>query len=217
LGQAKTREALDTLIQVATGQASAELKPFAIKAIRAAGGLWGDGTFHEELSPALERVWRESNDEELLLSVSAAIAKIGAPGGIELLLSSVRATNSPESSRSRAVQLALAEVINPRAVPPLAAMLGSQPPTGAPGIMAGSALVAIGDAAASKALIDWIRDADASAAGSVRAYVLRTRHPAMLQAWESALDSTVVFRSEANRDAIRSGLDEFHRNRPTNP
>ena len=58
--------------------------------------------------------------------------------------------------------------------------------------------------------MDWLANADASAAVLVRGFVARTRTPELLDAWSAALDPKVVFRSEQIRETIRAALTEYH-------
>jgi len=212
LGRAATKESMDVLIQAATTLSDKQMRQAAFEQIRSAGAYAqrGDGAFHEELSPALEQVWRESQDQGLLPSIAVAMAKVGAPSGIELLLSSAL-DGSPNDLRTQVAQRSLLqEVLNPHAVPTLSALLVNQPPTSAASRLASGALANMVDAASAKALLNWLQSADAGAAPLAYDYVVRTRAPAQLAAWESALDPIMPFRSEKNREAIRAGLAEYH-------
>lgn len=213
LGRSATKESLDLLIQSVATLSDEDMRQVAIAQIQSVGGYaqWEDGSFHEELSPALERVWRESGDQNLLASAGMALAKIGAPSGIELLFSSALNENSPNDIQVRIAQGSLPEVLNAHAVPTLSAFLASQQPTSATSKLASSTLANMVDATSAAALVNWLQTADDSAAPLARDSVLRTRSPAHLAAWESALDRAVPFRSEKNRDAIRTALAEYHR------
>ena len=213
LGSAKTKDALDLLLQLALTLPDKEFQRIVFRSIRSAGGMWEDGTFHAELSPALERVWRESQNPELVASVAFAMAKVGAPSGVELLMSSALAPGPQDDFRASAAREALAEMLNSDAVPTLSARLANDTPTDTASILASSTLLAIGDEIASKAILNWLQNADESAAPLAHDFVARTRTPAQLEAWESALNPAVRFRSEKNREAVRVGLAEFHKSR----
>jgi HEAT repeat protein len=208
LGEAKTKESLELLLQLALTLPDKEFQRIACRSIRAAGGMWENGTFHEELSPALERIWLESQDKDLLASVALAIAKVGAPNGVEKLLVAALASESPEDFRGEIARTVLSSVLNSNAVPVLFERLGVGSDGSAASKLASSTLVAIGDEFAAKHLLKWLQIADESAAPLAHDCVIQTRTPAMLEAWEAALNPTVPFRTERNRAALRAGLVE---------
>jgi hypothetical protein len=213
LSQAKTKDALAILLQVAAMLQEKDLQTIAFRSIGAAGEIWGDGTFHEELSPALERAWRETQNPNLLASVAVAMAKVGAPSGVDLLISSALASGFQDEIRANAAREALGEMLNSSAVPVLSARLSNETPTDTASVLASSTLVAIGDEIAAKALLNWLQNANESVAQLAHDYTIQTRTPAQLEAWELALNPAVPFRSEKNREAIRTGLAEFHKSR----
>ena len=161
------------------------------------------------MSPALERVWQNSQDPNLLASVAVAMAKVGAPAGVRLLLSSVVSETAPGDVRSSLAHAVLPEIMNRNAVPVLSELLATNPPSSVVGTVLGETLVSIGNDEAAKALINWIQNADDSATPSAYKFVLQTRAPATRDFWEAALNASVSFRSEKNRNAIREGLAEY--------
>jgi len=217
LGEAATREALDILIQTATTSPDPVCRGTATNGIKSAGALWGDGTFHEELAPALDRVWSATQDRLLLMSTAVAMAKVGAPSSIKLLVSSALPGEYQGGIRQRAAQEALHDVLNPHAVPVLAALLVDQPPTSATAWLASGTLAAMASKSAAKPLLQWLEGADATAAQLARTYVVQARNPALIKAFWAALDPSVPFRSEENREAIRSGLAQYDANRRFGP
>ena len=208
LGTAATKEALDILIYAATTMSGQDPRQTAIGAIRTVGATGGAGV---ALSPALESVWRDSSDEELLISVAVAMAEVGAASGVELLLSAALATDGPENVRTRSAIGALEKVFRGSAVPAVAALLADQS-TSPANNLAGSILVQIGDATAANALVNWLQRADASVAPNIRRFLIQTRTEALLEAWQAATVPAVLFRSEKNREAISAGLAEYRRN-----
>lgn len=206
-GFAATKEGVDFLIWAATTLEGGESKGSAFSAFDAVGQKWGDGNAHEERSPALERVWRESRDPQLLAYTAQAMAAIGAPAAIEQLLSAALTTDGSDKARLDAAQRALQEVYLSNAVPPLAARLANQPPTSAAAKLSAPILVRIGDATAGKTVVTWLQGIGEDAAPLIRDLVVQqTRTPAMFTAWKAALDPTMPFRNEQNREAIRAGL-----------
>jgi hypothetical protein len=101
---------------------------------------------------------------------------------------------------------ALRAVALPKAVPPLAARLAEQPPMSDDGKMLASILARIGDEAAGKAVVVWLRKGDGDATAFIQFLGPRPKDPELLAAWASALDPAVSFRNEKNREAIRAYL-----------
>lgn len=215
LSTASTKESVDLLLRAAELLTDKELKQIAVTSVGRVGGLWGDGTFHEELSPPLERAWRESQDQELLIFVAVAIAEVGASSGVSSLVDSALIDPGRDEVRVRAAKGAFADatILNPSAVPPLAALLANQPLGSAGSKLASDTLAKSGIPAAGNALLQWLRGADESVAPQAQQYAAQTRTEAVLKLWESALNSTVPFRSEKNREAIRAGLAEYRQAR----
>ena len=120
LSDARTKESVELLLRAAELLADKELKQIAATSVGRVGGLWGDGTFHEELSSPLERAWRESQDQELLIFVAVAMAEVGASSGISSLVDSALIVAGRDEVRARAAKGALAHatILNPSAVPP---------------------------------------------------------------------------------------------------
>lgn len=211
LGQAKTAESLGMLLQAAAVSTDGTLKEVAIREIRSSGALWGDGTFHEELSPALERTWNETHNPEFLAAVAEAMAKVGAPSGVERLIAS--ALGGPQDVRHQVAESALTKIMNPHAVPALAAHFVDQSAGSRGQEVLGNSLLGIGDTTAGRVLLNWLQTSEEDATLLARDFVARTRDPAMLEIWKSALDPTLQFRSEKNREAIRAGLIARDQNR----
>lgn len=213
LHSAATRETVDLMIQVATTSPDPEIRQSA-GALAGAGDLGGAGA---KLSPSLERVWRESSNRDMLFSVAVTMAKIGAPSGIELLLTAALATDGKDGRRASA-QSALQEAYLPNAVPPLATRLANQSTTSAAAKLIAPILVKIGDATASKAVVGWL-ELRAENAGPVIQDLIRqrTRSEPMLSAWTAALNPAVPFRNEQNREAIRAGLAAYRAGRTSQP
>ena len=212
---AQTRGTTEILLQLAGSLTDKTLRKMAISGVRTISSSWGDGTFHEEMSHPLEQAWRESQEQELLISVAVAMAQVGAANGIGLLLDSALREQGRDDVRARAAcgALGYATILNPNAVPPLSAILASQPPGSISSQLASDTLARIPIPAAAKALVNWLQNDEGNAAPLAREYVIQSTSPAQLAAWEAALDPSVPFRSEKNRDAIRAGLAEYRKNR----
>lgn len=107
LTEIATPEALAELLALAESGQDSSLYAFILQAISRIGDNLWDGRFHEELSPILESAWQNPDltDEKLLHSIGTAIAEVGAPSGIDLLLQSIgstgRLSGNAASDRSR--------------------------------------------------------------------------------------------------------------------
>ena len=209
LGQAATKESVELLLQSVSRLSQEKLRQTALAEIRSAGEQRWDSRFHEELSPALEQAWRESADKDLLTAVAVALAEVGAPAGIQQLLAPILNGGAESDVRVHAARRALPLVRNPDAVSVFTALLLDHPTADGTAVLVSGALSEMVDPSAARALLGWLQNADESAAPFARRYVVQTRMPAMLEAWEGALRPTVVFRSEQNREAIRRGLVEY--------
>lgn len=215
LSYAQTKESVELLLETVSALSDKELKVSAVAAIKTAGSLRGDGKFHEELSSPLERAWRDSKDADLLIAVAMALAEVGASSGVNALLQSALSDHDADRQRAAAARgaLAMANLLNPSAVPPLAAVVANNPPGSAASKLATDALVRMGNPAAGSVLLDWARKSDDSIAPLIQRYVVQTRTEEMLKIWASALDAHVGFRSERNRAAVRAGLEIYNKSR----
>jgi hypothetical protein len=210
LESASTKETVDLLINVANSSSEQEIKESAGN-VAAVGNL---GRGRSELSPALERVWRESKNPNELLSTASSMAKIGTPSGIDLLLSAVLSPDGRDKARLDAAQRALQEIYFPNAVPPLIARLANQSPMSTNAKLVAPILVKIGDAAAGKVVVSWLQNTNENAAPLIEDLIRqRTLGEPMLSIWAAALDPAVPFRSEQNREAIRAGLAAYRADR----
>ena len=210
LESAATKDSVELLLKIAANSSE--------KAIReAAGSLAGVGDLGrggEELAPVLERTWRETSDPNLIWSTSSTMARIGTQSSIELLLTAALATDDQQKVRFDAAQRALQEIYLPNAVPALAARLGDQPPTSPTAKLVVPILVKIGDITAGKAVLGWLRERSEDVTPLIKDLIVqRTLNPAMLEAWDSALDTSMTFRIEQNREAIRAGIAAYRAGR----
>jgi hypothetical protein len=162
VGRIATPSALDALFEIARPETGrlAGLRTEALAEIEKVGThIYDNGDYPVELSPVLEkRLPQVLEDAELLAAVSGGIASIGTASGVEALLGVIE--NHLDTPESTIVARQLGEVRNPDAVGPLAARLradaGTLPPIGE---IAGDVLAALGDPAATDALLAWAADA----------------------------------------------------------
>jgi hypothetical protein len=207
---AETKQTEKVLIEIAAS-ASDDVTRSAMGSISMLGTQFG-GANDEELAPALEQLWRESRDQTMILSVVKAMAQVGAPSSMELLLTAALAPNGQDDLHKKAALYALesVDILNDNAVPPLVARLSSEAPESEASKVASTTLARMSTRSAAQALVTWLQTADASAATFAREYATHTQFP---EIWEAALNSTVPFRNEQNREAIRAGIAQFHAGR----
>lgn len=210
---AATKQTEETLIEIAT-TASDDVTRSAMGSISTLGTNFG-GANQEELAPALEQLWRDSHYQTMRLSVAKAMAQVGAPSSIELLLTAALAPNGQDDERKKEALYALesANILNENAVPPLAARLSNEAPESEASKLASSTLARMTVRPAANALVAWLQTADGSAATLAQEYATNTQFP---EIWQTALNSAIPFNNEQNRDAIRVGLLAYHSGRRTN-
>lgn len=187
---------LDLLTEIATPQALSQLLNLAqlgntdplymlvVQAISRIGDNRWNGKFHEELSPVLETAWLNATDtdETFLNALGSAIAKIGAPQGVnELLLAVTSKTAIPltdkkadtETIKQEIAFEVIPKVRNPAAVPVLKTWL-TQEPVGNPGFeLSGTALTEINSPDAIEALVDMAKTAPDDASRNVQEWLTK--------------------------------------------
>lgn len=208
-GGAKTVEGMEFLLKASKELTDSQLRRVALDQIADTGDLRGDGSYHEERSSPAEKVWQGPADPDLLLRTASAIAKIGAPSGINMLLNSALDDNPANSERRRAALFGLEQVYSRNATSPVAALLARQTGVNDASALGIRILVNIGDESAAKALTRWFQEADASAAELAAKAVAGTRTPALLTAWKALSVSKEHFRSEEIRESIRAALERY--------
>ncbi len=209
---AATKESVELLLRIANNAPDLETRQSAAT-LSGVGTLGHDGP---ELSPILERTWRETGDATLIRSTAAAMAKMGRPSGVELLLSAALATEDRDKERAIAAKAALLKVYQREAVPPLAARLAGQPPTSDAVKLVAPILAGTNGTEGQKALVEWLQSRPENAAPLVEQLFLRNiRTDPFESAWSTALDPAVPFKNEENRKAIREALDAYRAGRTT--
>jgi hypothetical protein len=214
LRYASTKETVDLLLRVANTAPEQKIR----EAASGLAGVGAQGRGGSQLSPALERVWRDTKNPDLLRSTAVSMARIGTPSGIELLLSAALTPDSKDQTRQIAAQDALLQVDKPEAAPPLAARLANQPPASEVVQLVAPILVRNPAPAAQEALVGWLRSRPENAAPLVD-HLIRQRIivDPFQSAWATALDPAVPFRNEENRQAIRAALAAYRAGRTLEP
>jgi hypothetical protein len=209
LGKASTKESANLLVYEVTTLENKELKDTAVGAISNLDERSSDAN----ITPALDRLWRKSYDPKLLTSLGEAMARIGKPSSIELLVSAALARDGKDDVRKRLAQGWLTTVISKDAVPPLAALLAKNRPTSPEAVLAFTTLAQIvdmKDRTSIETMMKWLQNADSSAAPLALNWIAHARNGPEIKAAKAALDPAVPFRSEANREALRAGLDKYN-------
>jgi hypothetical protein len=169
-------------------------------------GSVGPGDY---IPPIVQPLWRNSKDQYTLNSAAEAMAKAGEPSGIELLLSAALAPDGQDDMRRDVATWALQEVYTANAVPPLAAALKNNPVGSRANTLAFTTLAQIVEKKADQVLMGWLQTNDGSAASMAKEWIAHAKTPSQLVAAKAALDPSVPFRSEANREALRAGLEAY--------
>lgn len=210
LEDAATPATTEVLIAIAT-TAKDEVTRGAIGHLSLLGTNYG-GTNQEELAPLLNRLWLETHDRDILLSVVPTLAQVGAPSSMELLLAAALAPAGQDDVRKKAAFNALrsASIRNNNAVPPLVARLSTTAPEGEASKLASETLARISLQSSAQALVTWLQASNPNAVRFALEYSTHTQFP---EIWQAALNPAVPFRSEQNREAIRAGLAQFHAGR----
>ena len=212
LGQAATPESLDLIISTATDPSRIAIAHLALQEIQTAAAEQWDGHFHPELSPALEAAWRASSNSEMLQTTALAIAEIGAPDGIKMLIDAT-VNGAQDALRSQSASSALSHITNPDAVPVLSGVLMEQSGVNRTSTLIGDSLASMLNQGSATALLDWLKNEDDAASPLARKFVMESRPDATLSVWKTSTSPRNAFKSEAVRQAIIEGLSEYTKSR----
>ena len=90
LGRSATVESLSILFSMTKDERFTNVKQQIVRELERAADIRWEARFHAELSPLYEQAWGTFGaDETMSRAVANGMAKIGAPSGVELLLSEV--------------------------------------------------------------------------------------------------------------------------------
>lgn len=223
LGSSGTENSLEILLKLSDLQGiETEIKSTAITTVREIGGVRWDEGYREELSPLLENAWRSNTDNpELRIAIAHALAKVGTPSGVTLLVSyiSQHAQTVEEVSNFQNRLLwemgrALGEITNPNSVPALQNGLRTQDATNVELWTSGTALAHMGRPEAANALLLWASQADGRVAPLVGPWISEALNdPKSFQLVEKSLTNGLPFVSQDNKNAIKAALREWRSNR----
>jgi hypothetical protein len=196
LGRIATPAALETLL------AATEENSTLRSAVLAALEQMGDNSAGRQpaLSPLLERAWRAAaSDAEYRAAIALALAKIGAPQGIALLLADAGNNNS---------RAALDELRNPAALALLQQAFSRYGQDEAIFLAAGDGLAALANAEAMDSLLQWARQAPDTARDQALLWLSRAiRDSEARQRLHQRWRETPAFHSPAIAAAIAALLE----------
>ena len=209
LEAAATPQTVEILVEVATTSTDPPMRTDACGGLAIVGNRTAAG---DKVAPILEKVWRETDDDDLLFSVALSMVRIGKPGSVEALLSAANSNGAQGEKRRGIATGALGELIAPGGVLPLVAVLEGNPVGSPANTLAFRTLAQIVGEDAPQAMMKWLQTADAKAAPMAKEWIENASIGHEIKAAEAALNPSVPFRSEANRKALRAGLNAYHAN-----
>jgi hypothetical protein len=209
LRETATPESLGLMLETALAASDPALRKAASNGIARIGDNRWDGRFHEELSPLLESAWShgEIKDRALRSAIALAIAKIGAPSGVDVLLGTVAGKASAEDEAGQAAALSMGKIHNPHAVPVLAQWFQRYPMGKAMFEIIGGTLANLGSPDATQVLLNWARQAPAEAAPLLGPWFKGLHDTTSIQLVREALSEGDAFQSPRVRQAITSVLE----------
>jgi hypothetical protein len=214
LGWTATVPALQILLdETVPHSPDSEIRLKLLDAIEQLADIRWDNRFHPELSPLLEKTWQQvqyTDDMPLLLTIGVAMAKIGAPDGVELLFNSMtdrEADIQEQPPQVIAALKAIPEVRNPVSVPLIAKQLTGYQPDNLIFRVSGEALATMGHLQATKHLFQWATEAPDAAAPLTNDWFSLIRDT---QSWNwivTQLDENNGFLSQPVKQAVINGIE----------
>lgn len=225
LGEIATPEALARLIELAQEGIESPLYLPALNAISRIGDNRWDGRFHEELAADLDALWSnfDGGDQALLTAVAKAMAAVGAPASLDLLLRTVadrgqeagpdkEAAKDKNRIKQTVAFAAIPKVRNPAAGDVLKNWLQQEPLGTAAFEASGLALANVGSPDATQALLEWAETAPDEGARRVADWLSRIRDTASLDLLSASRDA-VAFHSEEVKAAFVEVLGQIEARR----
>ncbi len=131
LGGAMTKESTALLLELLPMISDAERRVYAINGISNAGNSHGDGYFHEEVLPPLITAWQNPPDPDprLIPALARAMARLGAPEGVEAVLSAAFDAGTASAEKKAAAEKVIGEIATRNCVLVVSSRLVRQQPT----------------------------------------------------------------------------------------
>jgi len=214
LSRTATKEAMEVLTEGLSEKGNKTLSFSIEEGIKRAGDQRWNGRFHPELSPALESVWSDAADNpKLQYALALAIAKVGAPSGVEMLLTEIANDGRTvaeilEGDNMRALTAleAMNGVRNPDVLPVLTKWFTNRREDDAAFVASGEALASMGSPEATRILLDWAKHAPDEAAPLVGKWTSMARDTESLKLLRDAEAKTDFFSSARVRQKVIEAL-----------
>lgn len=207
LGRAATKEAAETLIDLASHHKNPKIRHSAMTSIDGLGGEGGDETF----SPEINRLWTEVKHEQEILSVGSAMARKGAPASIELLLTSALIPYGTDDVLKNATLVALESVRTPNAIPPIVALVEKSKPGSFESYLAFQLLAQIWEDPAQSSFVKWLPKADINVLDSVTRWLGADNYELQnAKAMKALIDSGVAFHSAELRAEVVKAVERSY-------
>ena len=210
LGQSGTPEALAVLLD-SLGSATKELKFEMMRQLAGVGNSRWDRNDSEQLSALLEAKWNEtvstsSPDGRVFGPLAQALAKVGNPQGVQLLLDSVSQFDANQDARAVASAASFSNVRNEASVSVLSAALSGQPAGSRVLFAAGEGLAGIGNEQATLGLIRWAQQANDEYAPAAEYLFSKLWHPVAIKKARHLFIENDPFNSQQVRAAVQRAL-----------
>jgi len=212
LERTSTPESVDVLLTSANGSPDSNINSRIRSALAKTADYRWDGRFHEELSSRLEQAWASTENESFHPSIATAIAKVGSPNGVRLLLDELLASNGSydeikisDNPKAQAALRSLGNVRNPEAVPVLSELLKEQNSTtsNATTIISGNTLAAMGRPEATQALLEWSVVAQDDQAIWAKRWFSKVRDPGSIEIMQQYIDNNQFISTRVKDEVIR--------------
>ncbi len=216
IGATQTPETTQILLSLLDSIPPGEDRRLVLELVANTGSNHWNGSYHDELSPVVERAWKQpGHDSETQQALAKALGEIGAESGIQLLLDQLETydgnfenlRSQPDARFASALQ-GLSKVDNPSSIPPLANWLRSSEYPEWRRDMAGTTLAQMGSPRATEVLLEWALTASDTDTEQATAWFNAVRDSESHDFLTGYLLSTPeeTFTSQAVREAIIQGL-----------
>jgi len=190
LQRAATPETLKILIESAQNLTLHQKDNKAILAGIANFGKYGwKDTFHEELSPILEKEWVNSSELENSYkeAIANALASVGSESGVKVLIDSL-SSDKVDKETKRIIGSAFSRLKNPAAVKPLAEILYKEKYYGnSIWELSGDALASMDHPDATRTLVNWAQSSGSEDLKWVERWFGEIRDPSSIEVIEDSI------------------------------
>lgn len=208
LRETATPPALDILLEWSKQSNSNDINNRIYGAIAEIGKNMWDGRFHPELSPVLEKEWKNigNSDSYRMSAVSIGIASIGSDDGVELLMQSIE--SGSDTAAGKSAKAAVKELRNSDAISVLEKYLALNDSAHPAFLASGDALSSMGDGDATTVLLKWTQNADNNQIGLAKNWLKQIRDTESLEIAKRFLPGA-KFKSPEMKDALLSVVNKI--------